>query len=134
MSSSLLKRTAFPSESAIFPSTLIAALMITRGRTGIRWAGRITTLRVPGEVHLFAATWLRRRSHEGPPGPRRGNALSGEGGGRARDPLRWRRGGIPTRPEPRASHPLGDDGMYRLRRRVDPAKRARPVPRTGHRS
>src|SRR3989475_12521419 len=49
MSSSLLKRTAFTSESAIFPSTLIAALMITRGRTPIRWAGRITTLRAPAK-------------------------------------------------------------------------------------
>src|SRR5439155_3679838 len=49
-SSSLLNRTPFPSGCAIFPSTLIAALMITRGRTAIRWDGRITTLRVRSEL------------------------------------------------------------------------------------
>src|SRR6267143_121495 len=74
-SSSLLSRTPLPSESAIFPSTLIAALMITRGRTAIRWTGRITTLRVRSEVHLACRPAWAGGNHESPTGPRRCIAL-----------------------------------------------------------
>src|ERR1700756_642079 len=52
MSSSLLNRTPLPSERAIFPSTLIAALMMTRGRTPLPRTDHITTFWDGCKFHL----------------------------------------------------------------------------------
>src|SRR5437867_11810271 len=126
-SSSLLNRTPLPSGSAIFPSTLIAALMITRGRTAIRWAGRITTLRVRSEVHLARRLARAGGRDESPFGPRRRVATQSEGGGDPRGPLRCGRPRGPAGSEPGTRSPPLRDGLYRRRHRPDPPEAARPL-------
>src|SRR5437667_5811901 len=118
-SCSLLSRTPVPSESAIFPSMLIAALMITRGRTAIRWAGRITTLRVRSEVHLARRPARAGGSDESPFGPRRRVAISSKGGGGPGGPLRCGRPREPAGSEPGTRSPPLRDGLYRRRHRPD---------------
>src|SRR5213592_188949 len=126
-SSSLLSRTPVPSESAIFPSMLIAAFTITRGRTAIRWAGRITTLRVRSEVHLARRPARAGGSDESPSGPRRRVAIPSKGGGDPRGPLRCGRPRGPAGSEPGTRSPPLRDGLYRRRHRPDPAEAARPL-------
>src|SRR5437763_179170 len=116
-SSSLLKRTGFPPESAIFPSTLIAALMTTCGRTSIRCAVRINNLCGFGAKFIYRVE-LRGsvRSHEGSPGPRRRPALPSD---RRRDrgsPIRCRRPRDPAGSESGARRPPLRDGLHRRRR------------------
>src|SRR5438876_1871446 len=127
-SSSLLKRTGFPPESAIVPSTLIVALMTTCGRTSIRCAVRINNLCGFGAKFIYRVE-LRGsvRSHEGSPGPRRRPALPSD---RRRDrgnPIRCRRPRDPAGSESGARRPPLRDGLHRRRRRPDPSEAAGPT-------
>src|SRR5439155_1574209 len=110
-SSSLLNRTGFPPESAIFPSTLIAALMTTCGRTSIRCAVRINNLCGFGAKFIYRAE-LRGsvRSHEGSLGPRRRPALPSDRRRNRGNPIRCRRSRDPAGSESRARRPPLRDG------------------------